>query len=78
MDYEFVAELQLIMRPTSIEKSEMICRIGEIAEEIFVLKNGEAQVHTTLRHMASGLLLSLLAPWSWQVAESQVGQDCAV
>lgn len=44
MDYEFVAELQLIMRPTSIEKSEMICRVGEIAEEIFVLKNGEAQM----------------------------------
>lgn len=44
VDYEFVAELQLIMRPTSIEKSEMICRVGEIAEEIFVLKNGEAQM----------------------------------
>ena len=32
------------MRPTVMEKQEMICRIGELAEEIFVLKSGEAQI----------------------------------
>ena len=34
----------MIMRPTVMEKQEMICRIGELAEEIFVLKSGEAQI----------------------------------
>lgn len=44
VDYEWCAELQLIMRPTVMDKNEMICRIGELAQEMFVLKNGEAQI----------------------------------
>ena len=44
IDYEFVAELQLIMRPTQLLKHEMICRIGELSEEVFVLKSGTAQI----------------------------------
>ena len=44
IDYEWCAELQLIMQPTAMGKHEMICRIGELAEEMFVLKSGEAQI----------------------------------
>ena len=32
MDYEFTAELQLLMRHAIAEKNEMICRIGELAQ----------------------------------------------
>tara|TARA_A100001015_G_scaffold283352_1_gene348581 strand:- start:1062 stop:2582 length:1521 start_codon:yes stop_codon:yes gene_type:complete len=44
VDYEWCAELQLLMRPAVMDKNEMVCRIGELAEEMFVLKSGEAQI----------------------------------
>ena len=43
-DYEFVAELQLLMKLGLAEKDEIICRIGEMAQELFVLKAGEVQI----------------------------------
>jgi hypothetical protein len=48
MDYEFVAELQLLIRLGLAEKDELICRIGEVAQEMFVLKGGEVQVGAAL------------------------------
>eukprot|EP01043_Picozoa_sp_COSAG02_P044906 COSAG02_NODE_4055_length_5840_cov_3.261656_3_plen_560_part_00 len=44
MDYEFVAELLLIMRVALAEQDEMVCRIGELAQEVYILKAGEIQI----------------------------------
>ena len=76
-DYEFVAELQLLMKLGLAEKDEIVCRIGEMAQELFVLKAGEVQIFHPPSALAGRIapLAVLKQPNAKGIAPS-FGEEC--